>query len=1209
MAEDKTDVRDDDVSAFLHLEVFDALRERPGRGLPRAVARLERRAARRIPVVRHSRVQRGDIAEPPPVLDLEVPVGLDRGAVVRDLAERCGPHPVWRLPLDDADTARGRVRDPEPRATTDELYDLMGRLVERADRDHPAAGRLRRPPPKARFRRLRSLLLLRECDFDKVRGDVLQQQEAEKKVTGETEARAKEARQPLKDGQRAQIHVIAELRRVRLEHLKRQASAARARDPEERRSRLGLLDHYSRALHTAAAWIARLSAGVSFGRFDERLITPLGFAVNLVAFVAPLVLGTVSVVNALNTVAQGVNNIAGAVAAAVLFVVYCSLAPFLVLPWRSYRWLNRHGYVTDKGDADGPTNHRSRGIQVLNLLHLQGDAVGYCVPDSEPAGPRDASAPRRPAAARRPAPAAPSWWSRLTGTDRPRPAPAADRSRADRTRADRPGPGGDRPRPPRVHQLAVNAFLDDLADVYGGTVRRRFAARRKRDQRPVLIVDQHRLDRVGRYLVRLIEDERLRRGLPDPLLIVQVRGAREPSLVDGVADPCRHTSLPGADDAPIRPEHVAQWSYARYTAGLLGRERTLTVPVSGVPGQWERHAGPRSDRWVLTVPALVGAWTGGTVVALAPIVLLAWTVVPTAVQERNPCVAEGVLPPRGIVRHGDDCVGVTDGEFEFHDRLAEVGARVHEQNEAVGDDAPYVTVAYVGELTALGDDDLALAGVQGELLGLAHQQREHNQSAGTSEVPAIKLLLANTGVGWAHAEEVAAMIVERSQDERLGMDRPIAAVGFGHSVQPNTDAILELGAARITMVGTTATYDQVASVGSEYSQYFFPLAPSNTRIARQAATWAYDGVRWNGADLVGEGTEPHLLPARTAVAIADNDVGESYGPHLAVEFMAEFEALGGRPWSDGTDPEPVSVGQSPQSVDGVLPYRSGGTSIAEHLERVCADDPPDLLYFAGRSVDFMDVHIQLQEEGVCPEADMAVLGGDDIAKFVTDNADVIGRASDYPVFYTPLAASGAWSQYTGMSERAFYEAAEALVEELYGDDAEGADESDGEADADADGEADAADGGRGTDDALVAADAGLPSTAHAVMANDGLRVIARALRGIDRATPLAAEDAPAPAPSPSPTASPSAQASPYLSTATGFDRERGELFTNVQDTVGLTGVSGYIGFGQGDQGNWYEERMIQLVAVGPQDTDGRRQHVVAACGRVAARTVIERGCR
>ncbi|WP_053616637.1 hypothetical protein [Nocardiopsis sp. NRRL B-16309] len=1195
VAEDKTGVLDDEntVATSPHLEAFDALRERPGRRLPRIAARLERRAARRIPVDRHSRVQRGDVAEPPPVLDLEVPAGVDREAVVADLVDRCGSHLVWRLPLDSAETAPGGPEDTEVYASTDELYKLMRRLVERADQDRPAGGRLRRPPPHARFRRLRSLLMLRECNFDKLRGDVLNQQESDKKSADERQAQADPARQPLKDGQRAQIHVIAELRRVRLRYLKEQATRARALGAGRRGSRLGLLDHYSRALHTVAAWIARLSANVSFGRFDERLITPLQFVVNLVAFVAPLALGTVSIVNSLNTVAQGVNNIVGAVAAVILLVVYCSLAPFLVLPWRSYRWLNRHGYVTDSEDADGPetrpTNHRSRGVQVLNLLNLQSATEAYCAADSE-----------------HPVPAATPWWPRLTGAGRPRSEAAVAGPRPGRT-----GTGPQRrSRPAGVHRLAVNAFLDDLAAVYGGTARRRFAPTRGRDLRPVLIVDQSRLGRVGRYLVRLIEDERLRRGLPDPLLIVQVRAEGDRSLVDTVPDPARYGSLPGADDAPARPGSVAGWSYARYSAGILGRTRTLTVPVRGERDAWGRHASPRADRWVLTAPALVGAWTGGTAIALAPIVLLAWTVVPTVVQDRNPCVAEGVLPPRGIVRHGDDCVGITDGDFDFHDRLAEVSDRIHEQNEAIGDDSPYVTVAYVGELTVPGDGDgdLALAGVQGELLGLAHQQREHNQSAGTSDVPAIKLLLANTGVDWAHARAVAEMIVARSQEERLGMDRPIAAVGFGQSVQPNTEAILELGAARIPMVGTTATYDRVASVGSEYSQYFFPLAPSNTRIARQAALWAYEGVPWNGGELVGEGTAPSLAPARTAVAVADDNAGESYGPHLAVEFMREFTSLGGTAWSDGLDPEPVSHGQDRlESVDGVLPYRSGGTSIAEHLERICADEPPDLLYFAGRSVDFMDVHVQLQEEGVCPEAGMAVLGGDDIAKFVTDNADVIGRASDYPVFYTPLAASGAWSQYTGTSERAFYEAAEALVQDLYGNGDEGTEGTSARADGDAD---EGAGGGEpGSDADLVAADGGLPSTAHAVMANDGLRVIVRALRGIDRPAPLAARKAPVWAPAPSPSASPSAQPSPYLATATGFEQERVQLFTNVQNTVGLTGVSGYIGFGPAGEGNWYEDRMIQLVAVGPQDTEGRRQHVVAACGRVTARTVIEEGCR
>ncbi|WP_159943531.1 MULTISPECIES: hypothetical protein [unclassified Nocardiopsis] len=63
------------------------------------------------------------------------------------------------------------------------------------------------------------------------------------------------------------------------------------------------------------------------------------------------------------------------------------------------------------------------------------------------------------------------------------------------------------------------------------------------------------------------------------------------------------------------------------------------------------------------------------------------------------------------------------GDFVFHERLREVTELIHEQNQAVdAGGEPYVTIAYLGELYVPDPDNPSLAGVQGELLGLAYEQ-------------------------------------------------------------------------------------------------------------------------------------------------------------------------------------------------------------------------------------------------------------------------------------------------------------------------------------------------------------------------------------------------------------------------------------------------------------------------------------------------------
>ncbi|CAL9522950.1 hypothetical protein SUDANB121_03892 [Nocardiopsis dassonvillei] len=1123
------------------LSVFDALRERPGRAHHRRLARMERRAARRRPVRVRDDVQRGDLAEPPPVLDLVPDDPADRDALLDALVERCGNQTPLRLPVPGtaaaprAAEAAPDADDREPWATTDELYDLVGRLLAAADRDLPPAGRGRIAPPPPRFARLRSLLRLRACD----RRAIHEGMSGSVAGRGDLE---------LDTDRRTQIHVVAALGRIR--------SASRREGGHRTAPRW--LAAYLRVAHGAAIRLAGLSTRITFGRLDAVLLTPVSFVIGVLGVLAPPLLGALGLATALGgpgpetlfgQTLQGVNNWIAGTAAVLLLIVYASLAPFLVLPWRAYRWLDDHA---DYEERTGLRGHRDRGIHVLNLLKGEADREGRLHP-AEDAAPAPA-----PVHADRPR----AWWELLLRLpDRgPQQPPAA-------ATAPHPAPSAairEYGPLPAVHRLAANALLDDLADTHGG-VHRPLRPRRGRTLRPVLLVDQDRLDRVGRYLVRLIEDERVRRTLPDPLLIVQVRGPGTSPLVPPAVDATRYPSLPGTETT-VRQEEVSLWRRARHAAGVLGASRTLKLAVPGVPA--DPAAGGPADRTVPTAAALTRRWTAGTGATLVLAVSLAWGVGPSAMAPFNPCVRNWLWEPVGIEQDGKDCYGATFGGFVFHDRLAEVTERIREQNDAVdaaGRGTPHVTVAYFGALSTTAGSDLALAGVQGELLGIAQRQAEHNASADAS-LPRIKVLLVSTGQGWSRAADAARMVVERAGRTRDRMDRPIAAIGFGQSLQGTTEAIRVLGAARIPVVGTTATFDDIAMEASgRYGQYFFPLAPANSRIAAQAAAWAYHGVEWDGTGLAAGEREPVLGPARTAVAIADNQGGESYGPHLAMRFMAAFRALGGEPWQDpdGTAPPAVNLADgSGAVVPGVLPYRDGEVSQTDHLARVCAQDPPDLIYFAGRSTDFADFHRRLQEEGMCVEAGIDVLGGDDIAKFVTDHAETIGRADGYPVFYTPLAAGGAWGRYTEGSERAFYAEAEALVEELYGD----------------------GDGERPTGTGPAAADRGLPSIAHAAMAADAVTVLSRALRAIDH--PVPGGDAP-----------------PFLKDDEAYDAERDALVGHVQNTSGLSAVSGHIAFGEPAEGNWYAARMVQLVVVGPRGEDGAHQHVVAACGRISPSTV------
>ncbi|MEU3141220.1 hypothetical protein [Nocardiopsis alba] len=1005
------------------LQIFDELRRRPSRSRDRALRRMASRATRRH-VPERGALQRGDLAEPPPVLDLVLDRDSDRARVQSMLVESCAVGPVWTLPLGGptADTEveekdeegaenpsrsrpakraslrrsrllsrwsrpapdevvrpalappPGEREGPEADVTTDQLYELIGSLVDggfawtrsEEGRKELVPPRRRRFPPSPRLPRLHSLLWLHRCGLGSNEDDG---------GRGVPDRR-------LENDSRSQIEVIGRLRETRLEAAVEQRDRALEEassstdDGRGRRWTLlykRALVHWRRAAWSATAvsrWVTRVSEKATFGLLDEKLLTPLSFLVSLIVAATPFAfLGLAA--QRLNEVAQRFNDLVSLASGFLLAAVYLLTVFFFFLPWRPYLWLGDYRSTLDEGarkSSDGTGTGRLGRSRVLGL-HL---------------------------------------FNELHHPDR-------DTGRLGA------GRGEKGTLPPPAHRIAVSALLDDLHRLYGASSLWRGGAR---DARPVLIYDQRELGPVGRYLVRLIEDERLRRALPDPLLLVQIRDGERPALVSESIESARYGHLPEYDGSAKTSREVRAWLRDRHLAGTLGVSRVLTTKVAPLAREARERRWHTPPAWVPTRSAWATRALGGCAVVVA-LVLFSQEVVNPLQTKMGFCVGEGVTKPRGIFRvdrssggpGAKECVGVTYGEVRFHGRLDGVIELIREQNEEVDKSGEsYVTIAHMADMSAStkegkeGKEDYALAGVQGELFGMALAQREHNEDPG--DRPMIKLLLGNAGEGWAHAETTAEEIVRRARNERSGMDRPIAAVGFGQSLVPNGTAIQKISEAFIPIVGTTATYDDVAlSEPWGHSGFYFPIAPSNSRIAEQAAYWARHGASWKDGD-----SEEGLPAHATAVAIAHNPPPpggekehEQYGPHLAERFMDFFEGFDGEPWrgSEG-------LGESEQA--GVLLYqeeREGdGPTLREVVKKVCAPkEPPELLYYAGRAQDFKAFYEEFRKSAweACHRGEMTILGGDDVSKFISDEEVLIeGNSERHRVFYTPLAPSDSW---------------------------------------------------------------------------------------------------------------------------------------------------------------------------------------------------------
>lgn len=1135
--------------------VFDELRTRPERKLNRLQRRMERKAASRLPPPRREGWQRGDLAEPPPVLDVEVERPEDRERVRRALVLRCGTHPVWEIapdhtPADGGSSPDGpeRAADPRgvhgrdtvrpprrgrlrrrprdraatqprppqsapgpsasaepPHATTDELYRLLEELVEEgfAWPEAPRRKRGRKVPPPPRFAHLRSLLWLYRSDYAAVEGNAKGKESSGSRDDGQAVAAGGDPEQWQES--RTHAEVVGRLRAVRLNHAKRRLEQA---DSELKKARREGGTEQIRAAARARRRAARVVARRNLVKRASPLLDLLGWLGVRAKFdklddavFTPVGYGS----SVLTSVPVGF-VVAGAAAfdnavvlggAVLLALGFLGLLLCIRRPWLPYAWLNHHRYMdwAPSKDQNAADDHRSRGTHVLSRL-------------------------------------------------------STDREREGEIRE---GSG-----PPAVHRLAVNAFLDDLHHAYGVSGRRYPWPLRGRDRRPVLVFDADGADRVTAYFVQLIEDERLRRAYPDPLVLVQVRGRGTTSVVEEAPEPARYTTLPEAVGHEPEVPSLRAWVRARQSAGVLGSTRLLRVSAGPFPEEAVGDA--TAPTRVLTAPALTGLWGAGAG-ALALVVLVA---LPPVVQQTFECVDEGLLVPEGIttVADGDSkaCVGLTYGDFVFDDRLEEVSQRIERQNTRVDDSgAPYVTIAYLGELDTPGHDTYNMAGVQGELVGMAMRQAQHNEFAGRNGAKGlrIKLLIGNAGRSWEHGPDVADQIVERAEDESLGMDRPIVALGFGQSVAPNSEAIQHMSTARIPVIGTTATFDDVAAggPGQPRSPYFFPTAPSNSRLAAQAANWALEG-----ASTVRHGRQLTLEPAGNAAVIANaraaGDGGdlEQYGPDLAQRFMEGFEAGGGRPWSppEGRDLPGDQGG-------GILFYDETGTgdlpTVRDQIEEVCKEDPPDLFYYAGRSEEFGEFLSVVEGGGTsaCRRGETTVLAADDISKYAADEEQNLAERSPPQIFYTPLVPSAPWEDTAAEAHATtFYVDVQELIEDLYDEDE----------------------------------DEKLPSVAHAATAYDAMRVIDRSLdQNLVGGAP-----------------------SRFLADEEHYEETRETVYTVISGTSGISGNSGYLGLEDLGPGNWNPHRLVQLVFVG-EEIGGEFQHVVESCGMTASDEMLEdAGC-
>jgi ABC-type branched-subunit amino acid transport system substrate-binding protein len=538
------------------------------------------------------------------------------------------------------------------------------------------------------------------------------------------------------------------------------------------------------------------------------------------------------------------------------------------------------------------------------------------------------------------------------------------------------------PDPDQAEGLLVAAMLEDLRRSY----RRRWWRRATwaRVRYPVLLLDGVAEGTEGYAIIHHIERIRLDTAMMDPLVVV---AAAEPAAVTTefaqlvrVPAPAEDIVDPHGVEAAWRQHQTGQRRFA-----ALGPRRAIRVAIDAddaeMGGSADRFVDPPRARPRLAHPAFPWLAMGGVLAASLTVI---------GVEAVRYC------DPYAVWHAGNgECVGITDGSYAFNSRLASAERRIRRQNEDVlHSGRPYVTAVYLAPMSVDPATKNAqpdqLAGIQGELVGMAIAQREHNAANGQ---PRLRLLLANAGARNRYAGEVAREIRRRATKDR----RLVATFGFGQSKRQVQEAIEELGKVALPMIATTNTFDDTARrTDGSFSPYFFRLAPPDRQLGRHAAYWARHG------QLGGR-------RARTAAVFFDNSQDELYSPNLAMDFAAAF----------GRDEVRM------------LPY-TATSDIPQKVLEAC-QKPADVFYFAGRSDEFQPF-IQKLSTTSCGGR-RTVLAGDDVTSFVTDNAAQIGGTDTVRLYYTPLAAREAWQAgkwAPGQPEPTFYRDYDAIAAQFKG---------------------------------------------------------------------------------------------------------------------------------------------------------------------------------
>ncbi|HEX6341090.1 ABC transporter substrate-binding protein [Umezawaea sp.] len=314
------------------------------------------------------------------------------------------------------------------------------------------------------------------------------------------------------------------------------------------------------------------------------------------------------------------------------------------------------------------------------------------------------------------------------------------------------------------------------------------------------------------------------------------------------------------------------------------------------------------------------------------------------------------------VNAAGECVGISAGGSDFdQEALSAVVERVRQANAEV-EKGEYVSVAVFLPMTPSRTSIITPEWVVDQVEGARLAQVRHNRSGVT---PKVRLLLANPGGDMAHWREVVDEIDARRRTE----DHLVAVTGIGLSLENARQAIGRLTDAKIPVIASTITADDI-----RFDGLLLP-APTNSRQAAAAAKQAKN------------------FPDTSALMVVDTNREDLYPRTLADAFTKQYE-----------DGQHVVVEQE-QQYDSLL--GSVDNAFGQMMPNICATGT-GLVYFAGRGRDLVLLVAKLKDRA-CADKPIRIFTGDDVTAAQLTAMDLRSNSMrNVEIYYTEVASSHAW---------------------------------------------------------------------------------------------------------------------------------------------------------------------------------------------------------